>query len=245
MKITKTFIASTSKAMDVVFGFEPDEIHALADCAGTGPIEYWWYKGVYYSVVNNTALWTAAIGRYGFSRAQANGAMTYCNGADNGFIPYDTKVSGVKIPSPAGKTTTNPDGYAKVPAGAAAAAAATISDWDTDVNYNTTGQDRSALVVGTCVRPPVHNNRVYELTTGYSATGGDEVVADWDVAIGQSVTDCNGNIWLCREEILCIIGGAGITIGSGIAANGKEWVITAETHDDVIDSGDADLLNPI
>jgi hypothetical protein len=244
MKIVKTFIASNGVAMDIDLGFVPDTIHAFADCAGTGPIEYWWDKGVYNAVLHSG--WTATRGRYGFTRTQAAGVATFCSSAAYGFIPYDTEVDGVKVPSPTGKSTTTPDGLVNVPAGAAAAAAATISDWLPSVNYASGGQDRSASVAGTCIRPLAHNGRIFELVTGYSATGSTyDAASVWDVAVGEQVTDVNGNIWICREEVHCKIGCKGIEIGASIAVNGAEWVLIAETVGDVKDGGDGDLNNPI
>jgi hypothetical protein len=43
----------------------------------------------------------------------------------------------------------------------------------------------------------------------------------------------------------CKIGCKGIEIGASIAVNGAEWVLIAETADDVKDGGDGDLNNPI
>jgi len=232
-KVSGKFIASNAASCDLNLGFIPDKFTLIVAVAGT-ILVYVWHR---------ILARAESDGQYGI--LDTGGTKTLPTTEATGIIAYSTQVRGVKIPAPDGITETNPDGYVKVPAGDAAAAAATISDWSTDVNYNTTGQDRSASVVGTVVRPPVHNGRVYELTTGISATGGTEVVADWDVSIGESVTDCNANVWLCREEITCEVGCKGVEIGATVMVNSDVCIYEAELHEEQEDKGDADLSNPI
>jgi len=229
-KTSKYFIAD-GDTINVDFGFVPDKIFAISALGGTEL--YWeWHR-----ILTEKA----TSGQYGIG--DAAGAKTVCASAAAGFAKYNTQVDGVKIPHPKGITASNPDGYIKVPAGAAAAAAPTISDWLATVNYASGGQDRSATVVGTCVRPPVHNGRVFELITG---TGlGTSEPTTWNVQPGETVTDGGSNVFLCREEILCQIGGKGITIGADISTDSEIWYIEAELHDEIYDAGDAADNDPI
>ncbi len=119
--------------------------------------------------------------------------ITLC-ATSQGITAYDTKAEMVMIVHP----------------GSGEKVAASVSDWDADTSY-ASGQ-RSATAIGTIVRPPTHNNRVFELTT-HSGDGTSEPTT-WDVVAGKTVTDGGGNIWTCRDEEVITEGYKGVTIAS-------------------------------
>jgi hypothetical protein len=221
---TGKFISPNAVAYDLQLGFIPDYFELVSALGGT-ELYLKWYK-----IVNTLAV----AGQYGV--VDAAGAKTTPTTAATGVIPYDTTVHGVEVPAPSG------DGYVFVPAGAASATKATIADWAAATNYASGGQDRSTTVAGTCVRPPVHNGRVYELTTG--AAAGTTAPTTWDVVPGASVTDGGSNVFICREERTAKIGSKGLELGATIMVNGDICSYVAILADESKDHGDGDTTNP-
>ena len=210
--VSGKFLASTA-AVNVECGFVPDYIEAFSALGGT-EIKYEWFKVLYDYAI-------AALGKFGFV---TDGAPAHVAAATNGFMPYDTSVETVLLPAPDG------DGYQK---------AAAIADYDvTEAAYVA----RTAAVLGTVVRPTVHNGFVYECTV----TGGAGVTEPtWPTKIGDTVSDAGVNTWICRDERVVRRGVKGFTVGATICTDGEYWVFKAEKHSRYNYMGDADAENPV
>ena len=207
MKVSHTFIAD-GNAMIIGLGFLPAEVHGIIDINDTE------LRIDYYKVLKDAA----AVGLYGIIDDGA-GVLAPCASAAYGISEYDSVVNGVLVDSPKpGKGLIE----------------AAVSDW---AAASTTPTARTATAIGTIVRPPTHNGRVFECTT---ATGTYTTEpSSWDVVPGETVTDGGSNVWTCRQEIVSQSGQKGISIGASISTDGDVWVITAETHDKMSDKGDA------
>lgn len=164
-----------------------------------------------------------AAGQYGIAYANLGGLSVAGDGA-NGIIPYDeSKNDLVMVESPKPGV-----GKIKVP----------VADW----TLSTAVTGRTATAPGTVVRPTTHNGRVYECTTG-GTTGATEPTS-WPTTPGATVTD-NTAVWTCREEETVRGGGKGFTVGATISLASDVWVFKAETHDKMLDHGDAADKDPI
>jgi hypothetical protein len=204
-------------AMNFDIGFIPDEIFAIRDLDGdTNEIYYRFFR-----VLADTE----DDGQYGFVNIQT-GDKSACADAANGFIPYDEgDDSHVLITHP----------------GSGKKDIVTVADWASGTDYSSGA--RSATAIGTIVRPPTHNGRVFELTT---ATGnGTSEPSSWDVQPGETVTDGGSNVWTCRAEDTFKGGGQGFTVGATLSTDGEEWLFVCEQHDRYEDLGDVDGLDPI
>ncbi len=215
-KISGTVIA-TADVMNVDIGFIPDEVWLWTALGGT-ELSYHWLR-----VLADKA----GTGQYGV--LDSAGAKSTPTTAATGIIPYNgAETPRVRIVSPDG------DGFTQ---------ALVYGDWSAAVDYNSVGTDRSVTAIGTIVRPPTHNGKVFELTTGTGS--GTSEPTTWDVAPGESVTDGGSNIWICREEDIVRAAGLGFTIGATICSDGEILAFTAEKHLKYRDLGDADSTDPV
>lgn len=215
-QVSFTFIAN-GDAMNFDIGFKPDYIEAYSALGGT-ELGFKWFR-----VLADAA----AAGQYGIAISNT-GAVSICSNADNGFIEYNgNEVPLVRIVAPDG------DGFSQVKV---------YGDWDATVDYSSVGTIRSTSAVGTIVRPPIHNGKVFELTTKTGTAASEPTT--WDVAPGESVTDGGSNVWICREEDIVRGAGLGFTIGATISSDSEIWVVKAERHDRMGDMGDTAEADP-
>ena len=148
--------------------------------------------------------------------------------ANAGFIPYDESIESVVLPAPDG------DGYVK---------AASIADYDdTEASYVARDLSAGVEVLGSVVRPTVHNGFVYEcIVTGGAGT----TEPTWPTKVGDTVSDEGVNTWICREERIVRTGVKGFTIGVTLCTAGEYWFFKAELHDRHNYMGDARIENPV
>jgi len=219
MRVSGTFIAD-GDAINVNIGFVPDYVEAF-ELTSDPEIVYRWYR-----VLSDRNAATAATFMYGIVDDGA-GALSYAAAATNGFIAYDApdEAGGVLIENPSTHRLESQS----------------VLDWLAATNYSTGGTDRSATVIGTIVRPIIHNGYVYELITGTGAGTGEPT---WGTTPGETSTDSGSNIFMCREENVVKEGGIGFTLGATISVNSDIWVFKAERHDRMGDMGDAAGAQP-
>jgi hypothetical protein len=212
--VTGTYIASDA-AVGVEVGFVPDHVKLTTAVGGTELV----YD--YYRILADT---TAGTGQFGI--LDTGGTKSVPTTAATGIIPLSSSDVGVLIESPqdSGKQIF-----------------ASAIDWVAATDYSS--GERTATSIGTIVRPPVHINRVFELTTDTST--GDSEPATWDVQPGETVTDGGGNIWTCRDENVTKRGVNGFQVGVTVCTNGEIHVYEATQSDVSRDQGDADLDNPV
>ena len=187
-----------SADVNLDIGFIPDVFLFWAMEDSTNPNLTAWFERQYHN---------EADGDKEGMLTDGSGTVNIAMCADSqGITEYDTKTEKVMIVHP----------------GSGEEVAASVSDWATATNYST--GERSATAIGTIVRPPIHNNRVFELTTDTST--GDGEPTTWDVNPGETVTDDGGNIWTCRDEKVITEGKKGVTIASQLQTNDKYayWV---------------------
>jgi hypothetical protein len=214
--VSATYISSDA-AVGVEVGFVPDHVKLTTAVGGTELV----YD--YYRILADT---TAGTGQFGI--LDTGGTKSTPSTAATGIIPLSSSDVGVLIESPqdSGKQIF-----------------ASATDWLAATDYSSAGVARSATTIGTIVRPPVHINRVFELTT---ATGvGTSEPATWDVQPGETVTDGGSNIWTCRDENVTKRGVNGFEVGVTVCTNGEIHVYEATQNDVSRDQGDADLDNPV
>ncbi len=157
--------------------------------------------------------------REGLKETGSGGDVSY-NSNDQGISEWDDDTSYVNILHP----------------GSGKKVKVSVADWATGTSY-ASGQ-RSATAIGTIVRPPVHNGRVFELTT--QGGNGGTAPTSWDVQPGETVADTN-NTWTCREEEVVKGGGKGITVRGEINTDSKQvYVIAMKADMGVVDLGNAD-----
>ncbi len=218
MKVSMRFVAPNGVAKAFDIGFIPDEVRAFRDLdGGNDELEYWWLR-VLADAEND--------GQYGIAY-NASGVPAKASDADNGIIPYTEGEDNAVL-------ITHPDTGKLV--------RASVADWKAATSYASGA--RSITVVGTIVRPPIHNGRVFELTTA-TGSGTSEPTDGWDVQPGETVTDGGSNIWTARKEIMTKGGGLGFQIGATLLVDGDEWAFTAEQHDKYEDVGDTENIDPM
>lgn len=192
-------------------GFVPDRVDLHVNVAtGQTPDRIRWFK----------ALEDASTPIYGIKTTGSSGAESVLTTAATGFASYNDEVQGVLIVNPA-------SGEKKF---------CSVSTWAAATSYASGA--RSATAIGTIVRPPTRNGRVFELTTA-TAVGTSEP-SSWDVQPGETVTDGGANVWTCRTEEVVTKGVQGITIGASVASDGNLCVleaVEASNHDEG-DAGD-------
>ena len=214
--VSGKLIAANGVATHVECGFIPDHIQLIKDLGGTE--KHFKFMRVLYEHA------VTATGKYGYD---IDGVPANLAGADDGFIPYDTDIDSVLLPAP--------DGDGVVPA-------ASIADYD-DAEAAYVARDLSAgvEVLGSVVRPTVHNGYVYECIV----SGGAGVTEPtWPTKVGDTVSD-NANTWICRAERTVKRGVKGFTIGATLSIDGQYWFFKAEKHDRFNFMGDADVENPV
>ena len=222
MKVSGTFIADNN-AINVNIGFIPDYIEAFN--LTTGPEVLRWFRCL---AERDGA--TAATFMYGVEYdSGADGTLEYCADADDGFIAYDATDEAGSV------LIENPSTHRLEPQ--------SVADWLAATNYSTGGTDRSATVVGTIIRPPVHNGYVYEVKTGVGVAT-SEPTAGWGTTPGGLSTDGGSNVWICRVENIAKNGGIGFTLGATQSTDSDVWVFKAERHDRMGDMGDAAGAQP-
>jgi hypothetical protein len=212
--VSGTYIASDA-AVGVEVGFVPDHVKLTTALGGTELV----YD--YYKVLADT---TAGTGQYGV--LDTAGAKSVATTADTGIIPLASGDVGVLIESPqdSGKQIF-----------------AAVLDWAAATDYSS--GERTAVAIGTIVRPPVHINKVFELTTDTAA--GTSEPATWDVQPGDTVTDGGANVWTCRDENVTRRGVNGFQVGVTVCTDGEIHVYEATQNDRSSDQGDADAENPV
>lgn len=178
-------------------GFIPKFVKVTVMSA-TNPDVYKWFG----EMMEDSSEASASSWEYGIKITGSDGIQSYMDTVAKGISAYD----GAKTPQ---VYLTNP--------GTGLKEKADIADWAAATNYST--GERTATAVGTVVRPPTHNGKVFELTTDTS-TGGSEP-SSWDVEPGVTVTDGGGNIWTCRVEEIVANKGLGITLGGTLLENDK------------------------
>jgi hypothetical protein len=145
-----------------------------------------------------------ATNKYGQLTAGASGIVTYATTAATGISELKSESTGVLIDSPK-------DSDLQV--------FTTVADWVAATDYSSAGTARTATAIGTVVRPPTHNNRVFELTTA-TGVGTSEPTGGWDVQPGETVTDGGSNVWTCRQENVTKDGVMGFTVGATAQTDG-------------------------
>lgn len=215
--VSGKLIAANAVATNVECGFIPDHIQLIGDLAGT-PCHYKWSRALY----EHAAL---ATGMYGWV---VDIAPVRCNGAANGFIPYDTSIESVLIPSP------DSDGVVMAPS---------ILDYNALTTYVARDYTAGVEILGSVVRPTVHNGFVYELVVASLGASGAEPT--WGTTVGGRTVATSGDEWICREERIARRGVKGFTIGATISVDGQYWFFKAEKHDRFNFMGDADVENPV
>jgi hypothetical protein len=171
----------------VDLGFVPDMVKLYLD-EGTNPDILLWFR----RMVDDESV-------YGHLLTGSSGVVSRVTTAATGIEAYDTTQTGVLVDSP-------------VPG--ADKAFAPVSDW---AAASTTPTARSATAVGTIIRPPVHNGKVYECTTATGTYTSEP--STWPTTPGQTATDGGSNVWTCRDEEVTAIGSKGITIGASVSQN--------------------------
>lgn len=215
--VSGKFTAANAVATNVECGFIPDEVQLISDLGGAEK-HYKWAKVLYDEAA-------ALTGKYGYDLVDSPTPLT---DADNGIIPYDVSVDSVLIPAPDG------DGFVK---------AAAVADFDiTEAAYVARDLTAGAQVLGSIVRPTVHNGYVYECLV---TAGASDPQPTWPTVVGDTVADVGGNTWICREERIMRTGVKGFTIGATLSVDGQYWFFKAELHDRHAYMGDADVENPV
>jgi hypothetical protein len=197
-RVMQPFMA-TGAAVNFKLGGIPDMVHILTKNEETNPLEIIWLYDAWYRSASNM---------YGTIVA-SDGTRTKLT-STTGVYPYSADGEKVRVPAPNGQGKS----------------VASVADWAADTSYASGARSTSAC--GTVVRPPIHNGRIFELTSG-SGTATSEPTT-WDVQVGQSVTDGGSNVWICREEEIVMDGGTGVTVGTTLA-DGDECYLVAEWFD--------------
>jgi len=161
-----------------------------------------------------------ANGQYGLQ--DSGGTKTKLSSAAAGFATYDTKVLKAMIPAPNGEGET----------------AATIVEY-ADASSPTA---RTTSAVGTVCRPSTRNGYIYECT---SSSGAVDTEPTWGTVVGETTTDGQSNVWICRNEKLKVVGCKGFTLGATLSTDTDEWYYEAEKHDSIAPERDAASYDPV
>ena len=214
MQSAQRVLIGGGAAYDCVLGWIPDMIEGFTYNATPDSIVRFRYMG---QLADEDSVISAGGGIYGWS---IDGAVVAELTADTGFTPLEgDQTQGVLVPSPV-------PGKADVKS--------TVADWATGTSYST--GERTATAIGTIVRPPTHNGRVFELTTDTGS--GTSAPTTWDVDPGETVTDGGSNIWTCLKENICNMGTWGITLGATLMTDSNTVIFYALKFDSVVDLGD-------
>lgn len=200
--------------MNFDIGFKPSYVELISAIGGTELMHR------FHRVLADNEL----TGQYGIIDDGAG--VLSANSSGSGIILYDEGEDiGVLILHPASNKKV----------------IASIADWAAATDYSS--GERSATAIGTVVRPPIHNGRVFELTTDTAA--GTSEPSSWDVEPGETVTDGGANVWTCRLEETFKGGGMGFAVEAGISTDSEIWVFRAVLDDIWEDLGDVDGFDPI
>ena len=174
--------------------------------------------------MNDSALTVAGSWEFGI-KLVGGAAATYMADAETGISAFDgAKTPQVLIPDPStGKLTKTILGVKTAVAGVRNV------DYNPLTDYDTYAIDRSGTLIGTIIRPTVHNGCVYEMKTKTAGAAGAEP-DPWGTVPGETTEDTIGNIWICREENIVPAEGEGITLGYTLLADGKEVYVIAERY---------------
>ena len=190
-------------------GFTPGKVVLDCDVTGTNPDFVHWSPFI------------QDASHFGILTTGSSGNRTIITTAATGISALaETAAERVKIP--------HPQTGLKVPT--------TVTDWIATTTYN--GALRTASVIGTVVRPPIHNHKVFEQISGTGA--GTSAPTTWDVNPGETVTDGGSNVWICRMEETVSIGECGVIIGATLNVNDKYFLLTAWEADRSKAFGDCD-----
>ncbi len=200
--------------MNFDIGFKPSFVELISALGGTELVHR------FFGVLADAAL----TGQYGIIDDGAG--VLAANSSGSGIIAYEEGDDlGVMILHP----------------GTGELVAASIADWLAATSYSS--GERTATAIGTIVRPPTHNGKVFELTTDTGS--GTSEPSSWDVEPGETVTDGGSNIWTCRKEIVKKAGGQGFAVEAGISTDSEKWIARAVLDDRQANLGDIDGYDPI
>lgn len=214
MQFVQRTLIGQDAAINLELGFIPTyvEIYKQHGTITSASFLRWWGKNY-----EDDAVVDAADQEYGV--IDTGGTFSEAT-ADTGIQSFDgSKKPQVRILNP---LTGNFDNTA------------VYGDYDPTVDYNSVGTIRSATVIGTIIRPTVHNGCVYELKT---KTGTASTEPTWSTTPGEETTDGGSNVWICRKEDIVANKGLGITLGSTLAASSIPLFITAIKADSDLDLG--------
>ena len=214
MQSVQFYFVADGGLMNFDIGFKPTYVELISALGGTELVHR------YFEVLADDEL----TGQYGIIDDGAG--VLGANSSGSGIIPYEEGDDlGVMILHP----------------GTGELVAATVADWLAATSYSS--GERTATAIGTIVRPPTHNGKVFELTTDTGS--GTSEPSSWDVEPGETVTDGGSNIWTCRKEIVKKAGGQGFAVEAGISTDSEKWVARAVKDDRVANLGDIDGYDPI
>lgn len=197
-------------------GFIPSYAEVTVMSA-TNPDTYRWFG----KEMQESAEAIASSWEYGIKNT-AGGSETYMATVATGISAYDgAKTPRVRIPAPDGDGFVEADVY---------------GDWDATVDYDSVGTDRSTTVVGTIIRPPTHNGKVFEMLDGVGTATSEPTT--WDVEPGVTVTDGGTNDFICRIEDIVAGKGKGITLGGTLLESDKIVYVVAWRTGHFRDIGD-------
>ena len=213
MKCVTRILIGSAAAYNLELGFEPNRVEVDLISTATASIFYRWQGR------NQQEHATCVTDSTEYGIKITEGVTAVCDTAAKGISLYGgSKTPRVLIESPVpGKGDIATD----------------VNDW---AAASTTPTARSATVIGTIIRPPTHNGRVYECTTA-TGTYTTEPTAGWSTTIGSVQTDGGSNVWTCREENVTAGKGIGITLGGTLLATTDLFVVRAFVDDDIVDLG--------
>jgi hypothetical protein len=216
--VSAIYTAPDGVALDVEVGFVPDHVKLTIDL-GAAELVYDWYK-----IIQSRATATGAAVSGQYAILDTAGTKSTPTTAATGIIALSSDDVGVLINSPK-------DSGEQVFVG-------DVSDWEASTAYTPA---RTATAVGDVIRPTVHNNYVYELTTAGTT---DSTEPTFPTNPGDTVTD-NTAVWTCRDQNVTKRGVNGFQVGATVNVNGDICVYEATQNDRSRDQGDGDDTNPI
>lgn len=216
MKGIQVRLIGGGAAYNLDLGFFPHRVQVSLIDTATNSVFYIWHG----KTQQEAALSVTDSVEYGIKISE--GVTAICDTTAKGISVYDgSKVPQVLVDSPKPGV-----GLVK----------ADVADWSASVDYSSAGSARTATAVGTIVRPPIHNGRVFELTM---ATGtGTSEPSSWDVQPGETVTDGGSNVFTCRQENVVANKARGITLGATLLTDNAHFFVVAERFDQEYDLGD-------
>ncbi len=215
--VSGKFIAANAVATNVECGFVPSLIQ-LIKALGATEIHYKWHRVLY----DHAA---AGTGKFGY---QVDVAPVPLASANDGFIPYDVSIESVLLPAP------DADGVVMAPS---------ILDYNAATTYVARDLSAGVEILGSAIRPTIHNGFVYECVVASGGAAGAEPT--FGTVVGGRTVAGSGDEWICRDERIARRGVKGFTVGSTLSVDGEFWVFDAQKHDRFNFMGDADVENPV